>query len=556
MAWDFKNQLASTQAQVVTGGAKTETTYYLYDSGGQRARKLIANGSGHMRADRIYLGGGFEIYREYKGGGQSATLESTTLHVMDDQRRVAVVESRAEVTTVRYQLDNHLGSACLELDDAAAVISYEEYYPYGSTSYQSSRSTAEVSLKRYRFTGKERDAETGFYYHGARYYAPWLGRWTSADPSGIQDGPNVFAYVNNNPVEKTDPTGNWDISWKHVAIGALTAVVVIGAVALTAGAAAPLIAAGLAEAGVSAGTISALGTAAVATGTVVGVAGTVDTANEIASGRTITGRTLTDEERSERVGALPVQVLGTFLGIRGISASGGGGGGSLGELAPAVAQGLAEENTFGPFLRPLISPGVSIPTLTAAPSTVGGLTGVGLTPGVLAMMNNGGGDDNASNSGTRSGSESNAGATSSPEPPPTSEDIGRRINSLPEDQQNRLLARVVRGDQKGRPFGTPRNPRLPTVEEFNARIEEVRAGDLEELVTGTRHGIYPEQAQSIRGMSAEELVRFRTEDPISATRGENGLSLTGGHHRTAEIVTRVNEGTLDPNTIVRILVHD
>jgi hypothetical protein len=34
------------------------------------------------------------------------------------------------------------------------------------------------------------------------------------------------------------------------------------------------------------------------------------------------------------------------------------------------------------------------------------------------------------------------------------------------------------------------------------------------------------------------------------------LSLTGGHHRTAEIISRVNAGTLDPNTPVRILVHD
>ena len=50
----------------------------------------------------------------------------------------------------------------------AAIISYEEYYPYGSTSYEAGRSLRR-SLKRYRYTGKERDEETGFYYHGARY---------------------------------------------------------------------------------------------------------------------------------------------------------------------------------------------------------------------------------------------------------------------------------------------------------------------------------------------------------------------------------------------------
>ncbi|WP_407655320.1 RHS repeat-associated core domain-containing protein [Aureispira anguillae] len=40
-----------------------------------------------------------------------------------------------------------------------------------------------MNLKRYRFTNKERDDETGLYYFGVRYYAAWLGRWTSSDPS-------------------------------------------------------------------------------------------------------------------------------------------------------------------------------------------------------------------------------------------------------------------------------------------------------------------------------------------------------------------------------------
>ena len=87
------------------------------------------------------------------------------------------------------------------------IISYEEYYPYGSTSYQAGRSLAEVSVKRYRYTGKERDEETGLYYHGARYYAPWLGRWTSADPIGISGGINLYQYAAASPVGIIDSTG-------------------------------------------------------------------------------------------------------------------------------------------------------------------------------------------------------------------------------------------------------------------------------------------------------------------------------------------------------------
>jgi RHS repeat-associated protein len=68
-----------------------------------------------------------------------------------------------------------------------------------------------VSAKRYRYTGKERDEETSLYYHGARYYAPWLGRWTAADPLGIAEPGrpdlNLYAYVSGRATLLLDPTG-------------------------------------------------------------------------------------------------------------------------------------------------------------------------------------------------------------------------------------------------------------------------------------------------------------------------------------------------------------
>src|SRR5262249_20196842 len=107
---------------------------------------------------------------------------------------------------IRYQFGNHLSSASLELDDQARIISYEEYTPYGSSTYQSVRSQTETA-KRYRFTGKERDAESGLYYHGARYYAPWLGRWLSADSLGIRRRTCVYIYCSNSPINVHDPDG-------------------------------------------------------------------------------------------------------------------------------------------------------------------------------------------------------------------------------------------------------------------------------------------------------------------------------------------------------------
>jgi len=109
-----------------------------------------------------------------------------------------------------------LGSATLELDQAGNVISYEEYHPYGSTAFSATSASSEVSAKRYRYTGKERDEETGLYYHGARYYAPWLGRWTAIDPKGIATPGtpdlNLFAYVRCRPISAIDPDGTDDAS--------------------------------------------------------------------------------------------------------------------------------------------------------------------------------------------------------------------------------------------------------------------------------------------------------------------------------------------------------
>jgi len=218
MDWDFKDQLQTVDLR---GGGRV---FYVYDSAGQRVRKVWEK-SASLIEERIYLGG-YEIFRRRNGGG-AITLERETLHVMDDKRRIALVETRTvdvdvlsntlPTTLTRYQLDNHLGSTSLELDESGAVISYEEYYPYGGTSYQAGRSAAEVSLKRYRYTGKERDEETGLYYHGARYYAAWLGRWTSCDPVGLSASKasgressvlfNLYANVLNNPTRYIDPKG-------------------------------------------------------------------------------------------------------------------------------------------------------------------------------------------------------------------------------------------------------------------------------------------------------------------------------------------------------------
>jgi RHS repeat-associated protein len=182
--------------------------YYQY-SGGERGRKTIVNGT--ITEERIYFGT-YEIYRKFNGS--SLTLERTTMHVNDDTGRIAMLEKRTSgtdgslATLVRYIYSNHLSTASLELDDTAAIISYEEYHPYGTTSYQAKSATINAVAKRYRFTGKERDEETGLYYMSARYYVPWLGRWCAVDPlESMYAGWSSYNYCTCNPVNHTDSTG-------------------------------------------------------------------------------------------------------------------------------------------------------------------------------------------------------------------------------------------------------------------------------------------------------------------------------------------------------------
>jgi RHS repeat-associated protein len=210
MQWDHHDQLVMT-CREVGNPVSAEKTYYVYDSQGQRVRKVTENSVGAKKHERLYLGG-FEVYRKYDAAGTTVTLERETLHVMDDKQRIAMVErcirgAEGEARLIRYQLNNHLGTACIELDHDSKVISYEEYFPYGATSYQAVRAGLNANPKRYRFTGKERDEENGLYYHGARYYASWLGRWSSCDPDELRDGHNLYAMTKLNPIRFTDTTG-------------------------------------------------------------------------------------------------------------------------------------------------------------------------------------------------------------------------------------------------------------------------------------------------------------------------------------------------------------
>jgi RHS repeat-associated protein len=208
LRWDDRDMIASID---LGGGGMV---YYQYDAGKQRTRKRIDNRTGGGYWERIDLGG-YELYRRYVGTNHTPVDEVETLHLMVSHERLLMVDEVLQTTTAgltagnlyRYSLSNHLGSSTVELDDRGAVISHEEFHPYGSTAYRSGRNAAEVKLKRYRFTGMERDEESGFSYHGARFLSVALARWTSPDPIGPEGGLNRYGYCFGNPLRHRDWSG-------------------------------------------------------------------------------------------------------------------------------------------------------------------------------------------------------------------------------------------------------------------------------------------------------------------------------------------------------------
>ncbi|KAG4440198.1 hypothetical protein IFR05_004343 [Cadophora sp. M221] len=198
LQWNFMDQIQSTAKTRVNNGGTPENTWYHYEVAGQRVRKVtesqtVTGQVPRRLKERIYLGA-CEVYREYDNTGSNITLECCTLNVTDGSDQVARVDIRTKGTEqgvpayiTRYQITNHLQSVSMELDETGNIASYEEYTPFGWTSYSAVESSLEVPKIR-RWNNKEPDDETGLYHCGARYYAPWLGRWTSTDPSRLADG--------------------------------------------------------------------------------------------------------------------------------------------------------------------------------------------------------------------------------------------------------------------------------------------------------------------------------------------------------------------------------
>ncbi len=99
-----------------------------------------------------------------------------------------------------YHHANALGSNIVLTDDNKNVLARYEYDVFGAV--RSEVGTGDTPRK---FTGKEYESDVKLYYYAARYYDPYIGRFTQRDPAG--DGINWYAYAYNNPLRFIDPFG-------------------------------------------------------------------------------------------------------------------------------------------------------------------------------------------------------------------------------------------------------------------------------------------------------------------------------------------------------------
>src|SRR5271165_3020379 len=195
--YDAENRLRSINDIV--------TPHYWYDGDGKRVIKTLSGG-----ANRLYwTGTGSETLTETDLSGNA-----TADYIYFNGKRVARLDNPTGTASVHYYFSDHLGSADVITTNAGVIQQESDYYPYGGERVITSGDT-----NRYKFTGKERDSESGLDEFGARYYASSLGRFMIPDwaekptavPYAMFGNPqslNLYSYVNNNPTTTRDPDGH------------------------------------------------------------------------------------------------------------------------------------------------------------------------------------------------------------------------------------------------------------------------------------------------------------------------------------------------------------
>ena len=233
MPSSFANQ-AVTDPTVSASNNRLTSSGYSYDNAGNTT--IAASGQsftydGENKQTQVNIGASVLGQYYYDGDGKRIkkyvpASGETTVFVYDAAGKQIAEYSTIVYTgadaKVAYTTSDHLGSPRINTDANGAIIARHDYHPFGeeitaaTTSQRSAALNYGADTVRKQFTGYERDNEDNLDFAEARYYANTLGRFTSVDPlmasasTGNPQTLNRYAYVGNNPINITDPSG---LSW-------------------------------------------------------------------------------------------------------------------------------------------------------------------------------------------------------------------------------------------------------------------------------------------------------------------------------------------------------
>lgn len=178
--FDAKNRL-------ITATTQSGSASYVYDAFDRRVAKTVG-----AITTKFLLDGLMEI-AEYDGA------DTALRRYVYGPGMTAPIAEISAAGAKRFLHGDAIGSIVAVTDDLGAVAHSYGYGPYGEIT--------DLTGTTFRYTGQRLDPETGLYYFRARYYNAAIGRFLSPDPVGYFDGPNVYVYVGNDPLNFIDPTG-------------------------------------------------------------------------------------------------------------------------------------------------------------------------------------------------------------------------------------------------------------------------------------------------------------------------------------------------------------